>query len=257
VRRVGGLLGSLAMELWLPVLLLSLWWFASAGSTDPYFPSLENILRRFADMWLLELWGSDVVPSLRNLLVGYALALVIGMGAGLVLGHVDRLRLAFTPEIEFGRCLPSVALLPLVIVGIGIGNAGKIAIIAFGALWPILLSTIDGVRGTDPILHDLARSIRLGRWRRFRSVLLPSAMPNIVAGAKVSLAISVVLVVVSELAGAERGVGYVLLASQRSFAITDMWAAMVLLGLLGYALNVVFRLVERKVLAWHPSHRAR
>lgn len=254
--RLGRLVRMVGLEVWLPALLVVAWWFASAGSTDPFVPPLESVLRRFSDVWLFERWGSDVLPSLRNLLLGYLLALVLAVGLGLVLGSVDRLRVMFTPQIEFGRCLPSVALLPLVIVGIGIGDGGKVAIITFGAFWPILLSTIDGVRATDPILLDLARSMRMTRWQRFRAILLPSATPSVVSGAKVSLAIAVVLVVVSEMAGARRGVGYLLLASQRSFAITDMWTAMILLGLIGYVLSVAFRLFERKVLSWHPSRRS-
>ena len=250
-RRIPALL----TELWLPVAIVAIWWFVSARSTAPFYPPLEKILGRFGELWFSERFFTDVLPSLSNLLAGYGVAVVVGVVVGLVLGRFGRLRVALTPQLEFFRSLPSIALVPLVLVGFGIGDDAKIIIIAFGAVWPILLATIDGSRAVDPVLRDVATTARLSGPATFIRVVLPSAAPGILAGARVSLSIAVVLVVVSELAGADRGIGHVLLSSQRRFAMTDMWAAMVLFGIIGYVLNVLFRFFERRVISWHPAHR--
>jgi sulfonate transport system permease protein len=255
VRAARRRIPALLTEIWLPVLIVVIVWFVSAQSTAPFYPPLESILVRFGELWFSARFVTDVLPSVGNLLAGYAVAVAVGVVVGLVLGRFDRLRLAVTPQLEFLRCLPSIALVPLVLVGFGIGDDAKIIVIAFGAVWPILLATIDGSRSVDPVLRDVAATARLSGPATFLRVVLPSAAPGILAGARVSLSIAVVLVVVSELAGADRGIGYVLLSSQRRFAMTDMWAAMVLFGILGYALNVVFRIFERKVISWHPAHR--
>lgn len=248
-------LRTLLLELWLPVVLVAICWVVSAQSTAPFYPPLADIMARFFELWFSERLLSDVVPSLLNLLAGYLLAVVIGVVLGLVLGRFERLRFAVTPQLEFLRCLPAIALVPLILVGFGIGDNAKVIIIAFGAVWPILLATIDGARGVDPTLRDVAASMRMSGPATFARIVLPSAAPGILAGARVSLSIAVVLIVVSELAGADRGIGYVLLSSQRRFAMTDMWAAMILFGVIGYVLNVLFRIVERRVISWHPAHR--
>lgn len=246
---------SLLVVLWLPVCLIAALWYATSRSTSPFYPPLQEIMDRFGELWFSERFRTDVLPSLLNLLCGYLLALAVGVVVGLLLGKLHRLRAALTPQVEFFRCLPSIALVPLVLVGFGIGEGAKVAIIAFGSVWPILLSAIDGSRAVDPVLRDVAAVTRLSRTATFLRVVLPSAAPSIMAGARVSLSIAVVLVVVSELAGADHGIGYVLLSSQRRFAMTDMWAAMVLFGVIGYALNLLFRLTERRVISWHPSQR--
>lgn len=253
--RIARRLPALLTELWLPVVIVAICWIVSSRSTAPFYPPLERILAKFVELWFSERFVTDVLPSLANLVAGYGVALVAGILGGLVLGRFDRLRFALTPQLEFLRCLPSIALVPLVLVGFGIGDDAKIVVIAFGAVWPILLATIDGARGVDPVLRDVAASLRLSGPAAFARIVLPSAAPGILAGARVSLSIAVVLVVVSELAGADRGIGYVLLSSQRRFAMTDMWAAMILFGILGYLLNVVFRILERRVISWHPAHR--
>jgi ABC-type nitrate/sulfonate/bicarbonate transport system permease component len=248
---------SVLVEAWIPALLLGLWWVASAGSTDLYFPSLSAILRQFQQDWLFGHVGSDLVPSLEVLALGYGAAVLAGLLLGVALGVSRSAEAACRPSLEFVRAIPGIALLPIFIVLFGLGIQMKVALIATSAVWPVLLNTIDGVRSVEPLLVDMARTFRLGRWQRLRRIVLPSAGPQIFAGARTALAIAVIVMVVSETVGSSGGIGYFLLNAQRNFAITSMWATIIALGIVGYLLNVLFRIVEAVVLRWHMLQQAR
>lgn len=251
-------LGATLMELWLPLVLVAVWWFASAGSTSLYFPPLSAILSSFAQNWLDPSHAlGNLIPSLQILLAGYAIALVGGVVVGTILGLVRPIERAVRPFLEALRAVPGVALLPLFIVLFGIDQPMKILLVAFGASWPVLLNTVDGVRAVEPVLLDVARTFRIGRWRRLFKIILPSAGPQIFAGARIALAISLIIMVVSETVGGDGGVGYFLLRAQRDFAITSMWSAIVALGVLGYLLNIIFRIAERYILRWHRLQQSR
>ena len=235
-RRV---LGTV-LEIAVPLALLGLWAAWSAGSETYYFPPLTDILETFADTWLFERVGSDVVPSLVRLGLGYGIACVVAVGLGLALGLSRRLRLAFDPVVQFLRSVPPPALLPFGILVLGVGTSMKVFIIAFVCLWPVLLNTIDGVAGVDPTLRETADSYGIPRGEQVRRVILPAAAPQIFAGMRTSLSLALILMVISEMVASTNGIGYFVLQSQRSFAIPEMWSGILLLGLLGYALNAVF-----------------
>ena len=160
-------------------------------------------------------------------------------------------RRALSPTLEFIRATPVIALVPLTIVLLGTDVVQKVAIIAFACMWPTLLNTVDGVRAVDPLVRDVARSYRLGRWDSTMRVFLRSATPQIIAGMRTSVAVAVVAMVGSELFASSEGIGYFVLQSQRTYAMTDMWAGLIMLGLLGYGLNLLFALLERRTLRWH------
>ena len=132
----------------------------------------------------------------------------------------------------------------------------KFSFIAFFCLFPVLLNTVDAVRGMDPVLLDTARSFRIPKRDRILKVVLPAASPQIAAGMRTSLALAVIMMVLSEYFAATNGVGYVLLISKNTFQLGPMWATIVLIGLLGYLLNGAFFLAERRLLAWHRGWRA-
>jgi ABC-type nitrate/sulfonate/bicarbonate transport system permease component len=248
---------SVLIEAWLPALLLALWWVASAGSTSLYFPSLSSILKQFQQDWLFQHVASDLVPSLEVLGLGYLLAVLAGLVVGVALGLSARAEQATRPLLELLRAIPGVALLPVFIVLFGLGTEMKVLLIGAGAVWPVLLNTTDGVRSVEPLLLDVARMCRLGRWQRLRRIVLPSAGPQIFAGARTALAIAVIVMVIAETVGGSGGIGYFLLNAERNFAITSMWATIIALGILGYVLNVLFRIVEAMVLRWHRLQQAR
>jgi ABC-type nitrate/sulfonate/bicarbonate transport system permease component len=152
--------------------------------------------------------------------------------------------------------MPPPALLPISIVLLGIFDKQKVALIAFFCLFPILLNAIDGVRGIEPTLMETARSYGIPWRETVRRIVVPAAMPQIVAGMRTSLSLAVIIMVLAEWWGSTSGVGYVLLISKDTLQFTTMWSAILLIGLLGYLLNLVFGLWEKRLLAWHRGWRA-
>lgn len=240
-----------ALELWLPVVVVAAWWTLSAGSQSLYFPPLETILEEFRATFLSSGADEHLRPSLVNLGLGYGIAVVTGVVAGVLIGMNRWAAAALDPLVHFFRALPGPALLPFAIIAFGIGTTMKVWIIAFTSLFPVLLNAIDGVRGVDPTAREVARAYRLGRLRRIFAIVLPSASPQIMAGLRVGLQTAILLMVVSELVASTSGIGFFILQSQQQFEIADMWAGIVALGLLGCILNAAFGLVERRVLRWY------
>jgi ABC-type nitrate/sulfonate/bicarbonate transport system permease component len=245
-----------ALEITVPLLLLVLWGLVSANSDTYYFPPLTDILETFMDTWVFERVQSDVVPSLTRLALGYGIACAVAVTVGLALGLSRPLRRATDPIVQFLRAIPPPALLPFGILVLGVGNSMKIFIIAFVCLWPVLLNTIDGVAGVDPTLRETARVYDIGPVDRVLRVTLPAAAPQIFAGMRTALSLALILMVISEMVASTNGIGYFVLQAQRSFAIPEMWSGILLLGILGYVLNAVFLLAERRVLRWHRGSRA-
>lgn len=242
---------ALGVSLLVPVVVLILWWVLSADSSSAFYPSLETILTNFQETWLSERAGTDIVPSLIRLALGYLLAVVGGITLGALLGRVRVLHLAFQPTIQFMRSIPATGLVPVSIVILGIGDAPKVGLIAFVCLFPILLNTVDGVRSVERGLEDVGQTFRLTLRQRIFAIHLPSAAPQIFAGMRISLAIAFIMMIVTEMVGATSGVGFVTLNAQQSFQIPLMWSGMILLGILGASLNTLFVIVERRVLRWH------
>lgn len=245
----------LLLEVGTPVLLLAVyaWWAARAGSF--YFPELGQIAERFVDLWLFDRMADDVLPSLRRLGLGYLLSVLAGVGVGVLLGAVRVAAQASQPVVQFLRALPAPALIPFGILVFGVGDTMKVFIIVLGAVWPILLNTIDGVRGVDRAMIDMARAYGVGSWARLREIVLPAALPRIAAGMRTSLSIAIILMVISEMVASRDGVGFFVLGAQRRFAIADMWAGILLLGIIGYVANDAFVRIERRVLHWHRASR--
>jgi ABC-type nitrate/sulfonate/bicarbonate transport system permease component len=246
-----------AVEIAVPVLILVAWQLWTVHARSVKFPRLSTILVEFRHMWLFSQFGTHVVPSLERIGLGFAIGTAAGVLLGLPLGLSRFFRQLAIPHIEYWRAMPPPALLPISVLLLhSIGNTQKVAFIAFFSLFPVLLNTMDAVRAIDPTLLDTARSFRVPVWERIHRLILPASLPQIMAGMRNSLALAVIMMVLSEYFAATSGVGYVLLISKNTFQLAPMWAAIVLIGLLGYLLNAVFLLVERRVLAWHRGWRA-
>lgn len=235
---------------WLPVTIIVTWWLTTAGSDSFYFPSLQHILETFARDWFSDRVVTDLLPSLRNLTLGFAIASIAGIGAGLLIGSIPRVAATLIPLIHFVRSMPPPVLLPVALLVLGAGTSMKITIIAFGAMWPTLLNTIDGVRGVAPELRLVSKAYHFTRWERIRYVILPAAGPQIAAGLRTTLQISIILIVVSEMVASTGGIGYYVLLSQQTFAVPETWAGTILLGLVGFVCNALFAVAERRVLHW-------
>ena len=245
----------LVLALGLPAVLFAVWFVASDGSESFYAPPLRRILGAFAETWTPERLRADVLPSLGRLAVGYALAAVFGIAAGVAIGASPRLRATVEPVLEFFRAIPPPVLVPVIMLFAGIGNGMKVIVIAAGCVWPILLNTVEGIRAVDSVLSDTARAYGIGGIARLRHLLLRGASPQIAAGLRQALSIAIILMVISEMFAASNGLGFAIVQFQRSFAIPEMWSGIILLGLLGFVLSVLFRLVERRALAWYHGLR--
>lgn len=245
------LIKNVAWELWLPIVLIIAWLVLSAGSTSFYFPSLTNIMDKFVEIWFFDGIAIDLLPSLGRIFMGFGCALIVGVLGGVGLGLLRRTEEAFRPLLEFLRSTPGVALLPIATLFLGIGQEMKVFMIALACMWPILLNTIDGVRSVEPVLLQAAKSYQLTLFERIRFIYIPNAAPQIFAGGRISLAIATVVLVVTEMIGSPGGLGYFVLSSQRNFDILSMWTGIVMLGLVGYILNFLFRLAENRILRWH------
>jgi ABC-type nitrate/sulfonate/bicarbonate transport system permease component len=255
-RRTSSAL-KVAAEIAVPIGLLVAWQAWTVHAQSQYFPRLSTILVEFRELWLFSQFGTHVVPSLERIVLGFGIAVVVGVALGIPLGLSRWGRLAAMPHIEFWRAIPPPALLPISVLLLhSIGNVQKVAFIAFFCVFPILLNTIDVVSAIDPTLADTARSYGIRGFARIRRIVLPAAMPQIAAGMRVSLALAVIIMVVAEYFSSTSGVGYVLLISKNTFQMGPMWAAIVLIGLLGYLLSLLFALAERRFLAWHRGWRA-
>ena len=251
-RRFAGL----GLEIWLPVTAVAVWWFASEDSTSPFFPPLSVIVEAFADNWVFERVGSDLVPSLARFGAGLAIAIVAGVLVGLLLGLWSPARRATAPTVDFLRSIPAPALISIMILLLGFGNTMKVAAIAFASFFPILLNTIDGVRGVEPQQLEMARAYRLSQWQQVTNIVLPAATPQIFAGLRVSLAVALLVMAFSEMFASTNGLGFFILFSQETYRIPDMWSGIIMLGIVGYAVNVLFLIVERRALRWHRGWRA-
>ncbi|NEE01270.1 ABC transporter permease [Phytoactinopolyspora halotolerans] len=253
-------LRTVVLALTLPVVLVAAWWFATADSTSFYFPPLAEIVETFQPTWLEDPVASsrivtEALPSLGRLTVGYLLALVAGVALGVAIGSSAKLRAFTEPVLEFFRAVPPPVLIPILMLFAGIGTQMKILVIMWGCIWPILLNTVEGVRGLDEVLRDTARCYRMRRTSMLFHMIIRGASPQIVTGARQALSIAIILMVISEMFAANNGLGFTIVQFQRSFAIPEMWSGIILLGLLGVALSLIFRAVEWPVLAWYRGYR--
>jgi ABC-type nitrate/sulfonate/bicarbonate transport system permease component len=240
----------------LPVTLVLIWWYASANSTNYLLPPLKRIVGVFPDTWLWQRMNHDVVPSLIRLAEGYTAALALGVGLGVAIGSNRLLRSFVEPLLEFLRAIPPPAMVPILFLLAGIADTTKVLVIISGCVWPVLLNTVEGVRGVDPSLVDTCRSYRVGGLLRLRTFILRAASPQIVTGARQALSVGIILMVISELKAASDGLGYTIEQFQEGFLYPQMWTGVLLLGLIGVVLSLLFRIVEGRVLAWYHGLRA-
>lgn len=241
----------IAVEIVVPILLLAWWWIASAKSTNAFFPPLSQILKRFRELWLFENFMSDIVPSLTNLALGFIIAVVLGILIGILLGTFSPLRHLANPLIDFWRAIPPVALVPIFVAMFGFGHETRVISIAAASVFPVIIATMDGIRGQDGTRRDVVAVYKLTRAERMFRVNLPSAMPMVFSGIQVALMFAFVVMIASEMLGYSIGIGAITLESQQSFRMADMWAGIILLGIIGYLVNLIFLLVRRVMLRWY------
>lgn len=248
---------------WLVLLgAVAVWEVAARLAGHVYFPPPTRIVQEGFALWLsgpasrlflADTVFDDIMPSLARTIGGWLIAAAIGITLGTILGR-SRTGMDYVgPLFAFMRAIPSPTLIPVFVGLFGVYTSMKLATIVFGAVWPILLNTVDGVRSVDPLQADTARSFRTPRHRWIGMVVLPAALPKIFAGLRLSLSIAVILMVIAEMVGVTNGIGYQLIYAKSQFDIPDLWAWIALLGVLGYGLNLALLAVERRALRWQPT----
>jgi ABC-type nitrate/sulfonate/bicarbonate transport system permease component len=242
--------------------LVVAWQLATMSAGNPFFPSPTTIAGEAFTLWftgpasqlfLTDAVYQDVLPSLGRIFGGWLIAVLLGVTVGTALGRASTGMSYVDALFAFFRAIPPPALVPVFMVLFGIDTTMKLATIVFGALWPILLNTVDGARSVDQVKTDTARAFRIPQHQWIFMVVIPAALPKIFSGLRVSLSIALLLMVVSEMVGVTNGIGYQLRYAQDQFSFTAMWAWVLLLGVLGYVLNTLLLAAERRVLRWQPA----
>jgi ABC-type nitrate/sulfonate/bicarbonate transport system permease component len=221
-----------------------------------HFPTVTAVVRTLADTVVTSSFWSDVADTATGWALGLGIAICIALPVGMLFGSSWIAFRATRPVVEFLRPVPSVALIPLTVLVFGTGMESKLFLVAYASTWPLLLATIYGVRDLDPVLIDSARTLGLTRWQRISRVAVPSSVPYVATGLRVSSAIALVLAITAELVIGAPGVGKTIGTAQAGGNVELMYAMIVVAGGLGWALNVGLRRLEGRLLHWHVSQRA-
>jgi NitT/TauT family transport system permease protein len=200
-----------------------------------------------------QLWG-HVAATLERVAIGFGTGAAAGVTLGLAAGALAPVRNVIEPLVELLRPIPPLAMLPMFIVWVGIGEPSKIGFITYATFFPIFLTTVTGVRQIDPLLLRAARSLGARGPALFTRVILPAALPDVLTGLRLGVALAFFVIVISEFIGAEQGLGFLINDGRNFFQVPQMLGAAVVLGLLGYAGNELVRWLERRLTRWqHPA----
>lgn len=197
--------------------------------------------------------GDKLLGTLRHMTFGWFAACMAAVVLGSLIGTSRRARLYVAPSLEFLRPLPVSAIIPVAIALYGLSESMAIFVIAFGTLWPMLLATVHGYASVEPRLMEVAQALKLSRLKTIWAIALPSALPDILAGMRVSLTVALILSVVCEIVAGLDGLGQWILVSARMFRSPDLFAGVMLLGLVGYLAAAMLAQVESRLLAWRPA----
>jgi ABC-type nitrate/sulfonate/bicarbonate transport system permease component len=215
-----------------------------------FLPAPWVVLAAIAELAMKgQLW-QHVGATLERVAIGFTAAAVLAVALGLLAGQVRLVRNVVEPVVELLRPIPPLAVLPMFIVWVGIGEGSKIGFITYATFFPMFVTTVHGVTQLDVRLLRAAQSLGAGRTALFLRVILPAALPEILTGLRLGVALAFFVIVISEFIGAEQGLGYLINDGRNFFLVPQMLGAAVLLGLLGYAGNAAVRLLERRVLRW-------
>jgi NitT/TauT family transport system permease protein len=237
------------------VLLLTFWEAAPRfGWVDKTFlPSISTILLEFGKMIKSGMILRHVSISLFRSVSGFSIAILIGIPLGLVIGWYKTANELLGLPLDVMRNTSALAMLPVFMLFLGIGEVSKVTIVCYGCLWPILLNTISGITNVDPMLIMLAKSMGLSSSQMFRKIIVPAAIPSIFTGLRISSASSVLVIIAAEMVGAKSGLGYLITNAQFSFLIPRMFVGILTITILGVTINGLILIMERHFLAWKPK----
>lgn len=234
------------------ILLLALWEVAPRlGMVDQtFFPPFSVVVQAWWGLVISgELWSHFQASILRSV-SGFAIALLVAIPLGLLIGWYPLAKDLLNPILELFRNTAALALLPVFILLLGIGEISKIAIVIFACTWPILLNTIAAVRNVDPLLIKSARSMNISSFKLFYKVILPASIPTIFTGIRMAGTGAILVLIAAEMVGAKEGLGFLINYAQFNFQIPEMYAGIITISLLGLIINAVLVSLERRFSSW-------
>lgn len=250
VRRAQGVLGLVGLVVVLE--LLPRVGLVSERYLPPFSVMMQALGEELgtADFWTA-LW-----ETVRAWGIGLAIAMVLGVGLGLVIGRSQLLRALTASTIEFLRPIPSVALIPLVVLLYSTGIQSTLVLVVYASFWQVLIQVLYGVQDVDPVVRETARSYRIRPLSQIRYVVWPTALPYVMTGFRLAATVALVLAITAELIIGSPGLGKEIAQARSGNAVPQMYALVIVSGMLGVVVNLLARMLEGRILAWHPSLRA-
>lgn len=235
--------------------LIGLWQLGSNAGLIPqaFFPGPDRSFGALFDQLGTPMFWTAFSETLWRMLLGFVVASVAGVAIGAALGSSPAVREYIEPTLELVRPLPASAVIPVFVLMLGLNERMVISVIAFGSIWPALLGTVHGFKTVEPRLFEVSRILRLGTLEMIWKIALPNALPDIFAGLRLSLTVSLILAVVTEMLSGANGLGHNIILAARSFRSAELFAGIIVLGAIGYVSNIVLERVERHMLRWRVT----
>ena len=236
-------------------LLVALWWVASHGQwvSKVFLPTPDATLQSLQEGFSKGDLAAQTIATLWRMALGWGLACALGVALGALIGISSTARAWLQPTLEFVRPLPASAVMPLAISIFGLSGGMVLAVVAFGAMWPVLLATIHGFANVHVRLGEVAQALQLGRFAFVWKLGLPNAVPDILSGMRLSMTVALIVSVVGEMLASQTGLGQAILLAARSFRASELFAGIVLLGAIGFASNALLSLAERHFLKYQRN----
>jgi sulfonate transport system permease protein len=253
VKTIWKRLGNIGVQCLLPALLIGFWELCSnLGVTKSVLlPAPSLIVHTFIDLLLSGELFHHLSISIWRVLQGYCLGSLFGIVVGILCGLFPKIDTALQLILEFLRPIPVIAWVPVFILWLGIDETSKITVIAVGSFWPVLVNVIDGIRHVDRKYLEVAHILEKNNWQILVKVIFPSALPNIFTGLRVGIGIAWMCVVGAELIAASSGIGYLIMYARELLQSDVMYVGVFSIGLTGFLIDKLIRIIERKLLKWN------
>ena len=250
---------SAFLALILPVLIITAWILLTETGHVPtlILPKITDVIH---EIWYQLTAGTlkgDIAVSLGRILKGYFLAVIVGGGLGVIMGMSRKMDQLFSFTFNVIRQVPMMAWVPLLVIWFGIGEKSKVAVIFLAAYFPILMNTMSGIRRTDPRLLEVGRMYRLSKWRMFRKIYLPSALPSVFVGLKLALGISWMAVVGAEMIAASSGIGFRINDARSLMQYPVVFCSMFAIAAVGVLMDLIITAISRLATPWERGTAVR
>ena len=235
--------------------LCGLWWAASHGQwvSKVFLPTPEATLGSLVEGLQKGDLLAYTAATVQRMFWGWGLACVLGLLLGALVGSSATARAWVQPTLELIRPLPASAVMPLAISIFGLSGSMVLAVVAFGAMWPVLLATVHGLAGVHLRLREVSQALQLSRLAFLFKIGLPNALPDILSAMRLSLTVALIVAVVGEMLASQDGLGLAILQAARSFRASELFAGIALLGAIGFVSNTLLASLERRLMPWQPA----